>query len=62
MMQYDAISRYETHNGTSVNAQCKSGLRIRHAFCLFGSRLNVPVNIFSVMSEQSHRFLGITRR
>ena len=28
--------------------------------CLFGLRLNVPVNNFSVMSERSHRFLGIT--
>ena len=29
-------------------------------FCLFGLRLYVPVNNFSVMSERSHRFLGIT--
>ena len=29
-------------------------------FCLFGFRLYVPVNIFSVMSGRSHRFLGIT--
>ena len=29
-------------------------------FCLFGLRLYVPVNNFSVMSGQSHRFLGIT--
>ena len=28
--------------------------------CLFGLRLYVPVNNFSVMSERSHRFLGIT--
>ena len=28
--------------------------------CLFGLRLYVPVNNFSVMSGQSHRFLGIT--
>ena len=29
-------------------------------FCLFGLRLYVPVNNFSVMSGQSHRFMGIT--
>ena len=29
-------------------------------FCLFGLRLYVPVNNFSVMSGRSHRFLGIT--
>ena len=29
-------------------------------FCLFGLRLYIPVNNFSVMSGQSHRFLGIT--
>ena len=29
-------------------------------FCLFGLRLYVPVNNFSVMSGWSHRFLGIT--
>ena len=28
--------------------------------CLFGLRLYVPVNNFSVMSGRSHRFLGIT--
>ena len=28
--------------------------------CLFGLRLNVPVNTFSVMSGRSPRFLGIT--
>ena len=28
--------------------------------CLFGLRLYVLVNIFSVMSGRSHRFLGIT--
>ena len=28
--------------------------------CLYGLRLYVPVNNFSVMSGQSHRFLGIT--
>ena len=27
---------------------------------LFGLRLYVPVNNFSIMSGQSHRFLGIT--
>ena len=29
-------------------------------FFLFGLRLYVPVNNFSVMSGRSHRFLGIT--
>ena len=29
-------------------------------FCLFGLRLNVPVNNFSVMSGLSYRFLGFT--
>ena len=29
-------------------------------FCLCWSRLNIPVNNFSVMSGQSHHFLGIT--
>ena len=28
--------------------------------CLFVLMLKVPVNNFSVMSERSHRFLGIT--
>ena len=28
--------------------------------CLFVFRLNVPVNIFSVMSGRSQRFLGLT--
>ena len=28
--------------------------------CLFGLRIYVPVNNFSVMSGRSHRFLGIT--
>ena len=28
--------------------------------CLFGLRLYIPVNNFSVMSGRSHRFLGIT--
>ena len=29
-------------------------------FCLFGLRLYIPVNNFSVMSGRSHSFLGIT--
>ena len=29
-------------------------------FCLFGLRLYVPVNNFSIMSGRNHRFLGIT--
>ena len=29
-------------------------------FCLFGLRLYVRVNKFSVMSGRSHRFLGIS--
>ena len=28
--------------------------------CLFGLRLYVPLNNFSIMSGRSHRFLGIT--
>ena len=33
---------------------------LRLFVCLFGLRLYVPVNNFSVMSGRSHRFLGIT--
>ena len=33
---------------------------IKFCFCLFGLKLYVPVNIFSVMSGPSHRFLGIS--
>ena len=31
-----------------------------YVFCLFGLRLYVPVNNFSVMSGRRQRFLGIT--
>ena len=30
------------------------------SFCMFGLRLYVPFNNFSVMSGRSHRFLGVT--
>ena len=44
----------KVNNNFSSNGQ--SGIRT----CLFGLRLYVPVNNFSVMSGRNHRFLGIT--
>ena len=38
----------------------KALIRLMLLFVLFGLRLCVPVNTFSVMSGRSHRFLGIT--
>ena len=32
----------------------------QHSFCFVSFLLNVPVNNFSVISEQGHHFLGIT--
>ena len=56
------MRRYQTyppHTGHMIYLICMR--RELYAFvCLFGLRLYVPVNNFSVMSGRSHRFLGIT--
>ena len=46
--------------GWTTTEDYKVSLYISDLFCLFGLRLYIPVNIFSVMSGWGHRFLGIT--
>ena len=46
------------HEIPPIICECLKELTI--FVCLFGLRLYVPVNNFSVMSGRSHRFLGIT--
>ena len=62
------VSHHQNINGTlhlMERENLKRGSRLIYKFviyisCLFVLRFNVPVNNFSVMSGQSHRFLGIT--
>ena len=47
------------HQPSSALTDMRSGV-LKILVCLSGLRLYAPVNIFSVMSGRSHRFLGIS--
>ena len=57
---YDmTLSVYRGHKAIMKQTE-ETMKQILFFFCLFGLRLYVPVNNFSVMSGRGHRFLGIT--
>ena len=56
---HDRFSHDKAHMNL-VTTKPVIGTSKQPLFVLFVLRLNVPVNNFSVMSGQCHRFLGIT--